>query len=536
MRYEHLQDGQGGMTSTAIPDYPENKSALCSTLGLVAVPQVAQAMHKNLTWSDKLPSWLASILEPKWSEKLAAVSTSKDRAFLPYWSEWVQEMSARWWSLIKTDSAALDLTSLRGIAVNTGAKSWFSMIKAYLPNRNWLRTFLPSGTASVVGSTDSGSIGLQSRKIRIYPEPALAKVWKHWQAACRYCYNQAIAYQRQHGTTKTPETLRNIILQSDLPQWVKEAPCHIKQNAVMEAWGAFQQSKEAKFRSVRDKSHTLQFNNCNFSQGRWYPRLTKGLSFRASEEVPQKCPYGTKLMRVKDRWYAIFPEPVNEQCSLARGVMALDPGVRSFLTGFDGTGFIDMAKGDFGRITRLCYHLDDLQSRLSRAPRLKRRRMRQAAFRLRERIRNLVDECHRKVAAFLTDNYRLIFLPTFESAKMVAKAGRKFGSKTARAMLTWAHYRFQQFLKFQAKKRNVVVVEVSEAYTSKTCTKCGHIHTKLGGAKVFRCPKCNHRLPRDWQGALGILLRALRDTAILFTSGQDAIAAPLSDNAQQCSA
>jgi hypothetical protein len=90
---------------------------------------------------------------------------------------------------------------------------------------------------------------------------------------------------------------------------------------------------------------------------------------------------------------------------------------------------------------------------MSKAPRQKRRRMRQAAFRLRERIRNLVDECHRKVAAFLTDNYRLIFLPTFESARMVAKAGRKFGSKTARTMLTWAHYRFQQFLKFQAKKK-----------------------------------------------------------------------------------
>ena len=91
-------------------------------------------------------------------------------------------------------------------------------------------------------------------------------------------------------------------------------------------------------------------------------------------------------MRVKDRWYAIVPEPVNEQCSLAKGVVALDPGVRSFFTGFDGAGFVDIAKGDFGRITRLCYHLDDLQSSLSKAPRPKRRRMRQAAFRLRERI------------------------------------------------------------------------------------------------------------------------------------------------------
>jgi putative transposase len=162
--------------------------------------------------------------------------------------------------------------------------------------------------------------------------------------------------------------------------------------------------------------------------------------------------------------------------------------------------------------------------------------MRQAAFRLRQKIRNLVDECHRKVAAFLTDNYRLIFLPTFDSAQMVAKAGRKFGSKTARAMLTWAHYRFQRFLKFQAKKKNVVVVDVSEAYTSKTCTKCGHIHTKLGGAKVFVCPKCNHKLPRDWQGALGILLRALRDTAVLFLNEQDAIASLLNNTVQESSA
>ena len=100
-----------------------------------------------------------------------------------------------------------------------------------------------------------------------------------------------------------------------------------------------------------------------------------------------------------------------------------------------------------------------------------------------------MDECHRKVAAFLTDNYRLIFLPTFESAQMVAKAGRKFGSKTARAMLTWAHYRFKQFLKFQAKKKNVVVVEVSEAYTSKTCTRCGHIHTKFRWRKSVHMPQ-----------------------------------------------
>ncbi|WP_168175122.1 helix-turn-helix domain-containing protein, partial [Synechococcus sp. 63AY4M2] len=77
-----------------------------------------------------------------------------------------------------------------------------------------MRISSPSCTASAVGSTDSENTGLQSRKIRIYPEPALAKVWKQWQAACRYCYNQAIAYQRQHGAPKTARKLRDIILRS----------------------------------------------------------------------------------------------------------------------------------------------------------------------------------------------------------------------------------------------------------------------------------------------------------------------------------
>jgi transposase len=37
----------------------------------------------------------------------------------------------------------------------------------------------------------------------------------------------------------------------------------------------------------------------------------------------------------------------------------------------------------------------------------------------------------------------LIFLPTVETSDMVVKQERKIKSKTARSMLTWAHYRFK---------------------------------------------------------------------------------------------
>ncbi|MDT9301072.1 MAG: helix-turn-helix domain-containing protein, partial [Limnospira sp. PMC 1281.21] len=30
----------------------------------------------------------------------------------------------------------------------------------------------------------------------MYPSPELNQVWRQWLAACRYCYNQAIALSR----------------------------------------------------------------------------------------------------------------------------------------------------------------------------------------------------------------------------------------------------------------------------------------------------------------------------------------------------
>jgi putative transposase len=159
--------------------------------------------------------------------------------------------------------------------------------------------------------------------------------------------------------------------------------------------------------------------------------------------------------------------------------------------------------------------------------------MRKAASRIRTKIRNLVDECHKQIAHWLTLNYQVILLPKFETSQMTKKTKRKIRTKTARAMLTWAHYRFKQVLKNKAELCGCNVIDVTEEYTSKTCTACGHIHQKLGGSKVFKCPQCGHTLPRDRNGALGILLKALSDTT--FTFQGDAIVVQC-DNISRCAA
>ncbi|QYX33562.1 zinc ribbon domain-containing protein [Sphaerospermopsis torques-reginae] len=198
----------------------------------------------------------------------------------------------------------------------------------------------------------------------------------------------------------------------------------------------------------------------------------------------------------------------------------------------------EIGGGDMGRITRLCHHLDNLISHCTQVNAQRRRGMRKAANRMRERIQNLIDEVQKKSANYLTSNYRLIFLPRFETSQMVAKTRRKIKSKTVRSMLTWAHYRFKLIIKHQALKRGCVILDVSEAHTSKTCGVCGHQHSKLGGSKVHQCPNCGAQTPRDANGARNIMLRALRDSS--FTVSNDGIAIvtvrALSINAQKCSA
>ena len=89
---------------------------------------------------------------------------------------------------------------------------------------------------------------------------------------------------------------------------------------------------------------------------------------------------------------------------------------------------------------------------------------------------------------------------------MSRRGYRKIRAKSVRSMLTFAHYRFQEFLKFKAWEYDKIVVNVNEAYTSKTCSWNGKIK-QIGGAKFIRDDMVV--LDRDYNGARGIFLRGL---------------------------
>jgi putative transposase len=227
------------------------------------------------------------------------------------------------------------------------------------------------------------------------------------------------------------------------------------------------------------------------------------------------CLVETVTPDVVERARAVRRENQAPHCSHAPRLTSIDPGVRTFATGYSPTGeWWEWGANGMAKVFRYLRAYDQLQARWSKKDTKARKRYRykRAGARLLQRVDNLVTECHRKLIKWLCTNFDVILLPKFASSQMSKRVARKINKETTRKMLTWSHYRFRQRLLSKAQKYGEGVVQVvlcTEEYTSKTCGLCGEIHQKLGGNKTFQCPRCNYCAPRDFCGARNILIKEL---------------------------
>jgi len=376
----------------------------------------------------------------------------------------------------------------------------------------------------------------KSRKIRLYPTATQARLFRSWLGTSRYVYNRTLDYLKTL-TSKRPtwtDIATNTILPA-LPAWAKAIPFQIKKMAVKECCDAYSATKQkykrtGEFSELHYKTRKAPLQTCFIPKSAIksagiYPTLSGKL--RYAEALPADF-LDCKLSWQQGRWYLCVPfaTTIRQRDNQAPRIVALDPGVRTFQTFFSPDLAGAIGYHDFGRLVRLCKHLDDLISRTALSTNKKQRyRMRQAAHRMRWKIRELRDELHAKACRFLVDCFDVILIPTFETSQMVTRVGRKLHSKTVRAMLTWAHFKFKERLKTVASEYGKTVLEVNEAYTSKTCSWSGEI-VKVGSSERIRGSD-DIQMHRDANGARGIFLRALAELPCL-----DSLQAALVRNAK----
>jgi putative transposase len=126
---------------------------------------------------------------------------------------------------------------------------------------------------------------------------------------------------------------------------------------------------------------------------------------------------------------------------------------------------------------------------------------------IRNRISDLVNDLHKKIAFDLVKLYDYIILPRYETSQMVKKKGRKLDRIRTRAMNSLSSFSFKTFLKFSCLKYGKKLLDSTEEYTSKTRSWNGVIDYKLGGKKIIKDDEII--VNRDINGARGIFLLAL---------------------------
>ncbi len=360
------------------------------------------------------------------------------------------------------------------------------------------------------------SIKIKSKKIRIYPNQTQRQILRQWFGASRYTYNETVKFLKEPDTKASWKSIKTGLIHS-LPDWAEEIPYQIKSVAVRDCCKAVSMCKrknrgippedwhEVKFRSRREPKQTIYVPKTSISKNGVYHTILGKL--KMSEMLPDNI-MDSRLTLDNGRYFLIIPyEEKTIPCENQARVVSLDPGVRIFQTFYNPEFSGAIGDGDIGRITRLCYHLDSLISKRDKSKSRKKYRLNKAIKRMRNKIKDLVDEIHHKTARFLVDNFDIILLPSFDVSQMVKKGKRKINSKTTRSMLTWAHYRFKCFLKDKCEEFNKVLLIVNEAYTSKTVSWNGKINYSLGGSKVVKDK--NHCVPRDINGARNIWVKSV---------------------------
>jgi putative transposase len=125
---------------------------------------------------------------------------------------------------------------------------------------------------------------------------------------------------------------------------------------------------------------------------------------------------------------------------LTKRTIALDPGVRTFQTGFS-TDEVTEFSSQTDKISKLHKKIDLLKSlRDKKEKKIKRKKI----LKLNNKIRNIVNDVHWKTITYLKTNYTDVLLPSFDSQEMVTCS--HLHSTTKRRLLGLQHYKFKKRL------------------------------------------------------------------------------------------
>ncbi len=119
-----------------------------------------------------------------------------------------------------------------------------------------------------------------------------------------------------------------------------------------------------------------------------------------------------------------------------------------------------------------------------------------------DKVNDRIHKLTNKIVQYAEENNLLIVVGDLEGVQEQDN-GRKMNRKLHR----FPHYELRRQLKYKARWNGIAYKEVSEAYTSQRCSRCGTKGDRNAG--LFKCNNCGLEIHSDKNGAHNIGRRAL---------------------------
>lgn len=339
-----------------------------------------------------------------------------------------------------------------------------------------------------------------------------------WSDALRFLWNLAneqrvIGYARPRGYRVYPTGFDQIneltALRAELP-WLADVPRNVCAQLLTELDKSWQRCFKKLGRAPRWKrKYRDVIGLCEPHPKVWrfdgttlcFPKIgaIRTVLHRSIEGKPKTC----TIRRDGDQWFAsiVCELEVSEPVSRTTPIVAIDRGV------------VNVSADSDGRIIAAPRHYRSALRRLARAQRAVSRRNK--GSKNRDKAKHRVMRIHRKVRRqreyFLhklshdyANSHGTVVIEKLQIGNMV-KANRGL----ARGILDAGWSMFANMLRYKLAWKGGQLVEVPAAYSSQTCSACGHVDFKSRSSQsLFCCTSCNYSDHADLNAAKVLKQRA----------------------------
>lgn len=360
-------------------------------------------------------------------------------------------------------------------------------------------------------------------KIRIIPNKEQEQqLWKSVGTA-RFIYNWTLVRQEENykngGKFINDDDLRKeltILKKSEL-KWLKEVSNNVSKQAVKDACNSYKRffkglADKPRFKSKRKSNPSFYNDNIKLKVKSNVVLIEKVGWIRTSEQIPMNVKYTNPRVSFDGKyWYiAVGVEKENPMVELTEEIIGIDVGIKDLAICSNGMTFKNINKTRL--VKKIEKRLRRLQRKISRKYELNKEGRKFVKTSNSIKLENEIRLLHRRLS-----NIRNNHLHQATTKIVKAKPSRVvMETLNIKSMMKNKHlskaiskqglYEFKRQLQYKCNFYGIGFVEADKWYpSSKTCSKCGHIKSKLSlSERTYICEECGATIDRDFNASINL--------------------------------